>query len=154
MWSGHRINAVCAIIMEHFNAQYLTTTLISNLRDYITYSISVVDRHCSRCETEIHFSPFVDRSPLISVHEIPTCMNVHGHYIILEQLMHKQQTVFVSVFSCKVPCLAETGSIRDDEARLGHAHECQQDCCSELDHPVQFCYSNLSSIVKPVSKRE
>ena len=47
-------------------------------------------------------------------------MNVHGRYIILERLkhMHKQQTVFVSVFTCKVLCFAETGSIRDGEARL------------------------------------
>ena len=47
-------------------------------------------------------------------------VNVHGRYIILERLkhMHKQQAVFVSVFTCKVLCFAETGSIRDGEARL------------------------------------
>ena len=47
-------------------------------------------------------------------------MNVHGCHTILERLkhMHKQQTVFISVFSCKVLCLAETESIRDGEARL------------------------------------
>ena len=75
-----------------------------------------MDRHCSRSET----SHFIDHSPLISVHDITTCMNVHGHYIILERLknMHKQQTVFVSVFTYKVLCFAETGSIRDGEARL------------------------------------
>ena len=35
-------------------------------------------------ESEIYFSPYVYRSPLISVYDITTCMNVHGCHIILE----------------------------------------------------------------------
>ena len=109
MRSGHKSNAVCTVIVKHFNAQ---SDHSPKLRDNITYSISVMD----------------DRSPLISVHDITTCMNVHGRYIILERLknMHKQQTVFISVFTCKVLCFAETGSIRSKT--FCHAHECHQDC--------------------------
>ena len=83
MRSGHKSNAVCTAIMKHFNAQ---SDISPKLRDNITYSISVMDRHCSRSET----SHFIDRSPLISVHDITTCMNVHGRYIILERLKHAQ----------------------------------------------------------------
>ena len=68
MRSGHKSNAVCTVIMKHFNAQ---SEHSPKLRDNITYSISVMDRHCSRSET----SHFVDSSPLISVHDITTCMN-------------------------------------------------------------------------------
>ena len=109
MRSGHKSNAVCTAIMKHFNAQ---SDHSPKLRDNITYSISVMDRHCSRSET----SHFIDRSSLISVHDITTCMNVHVRYIILERLknMHKQQSSFQSSL---VKCCV---SLRQDlyEARL------------------------------------
>ena len=132
MRSGHKSNAVCTAIMKHFNAQ---SDHSPKLRDNITYSISVMDRHCSRSET----SHFIDRSPLISVHDITTCMNVHSRYIILERLknMHKQQTVFISVFSCKVLCFAETGSIRSKT--FCHAHECHQDCPLGAQNLIILC---------------
>ena len=130
--SGHKSNAVCTVIVKHFNAQ---SDHSPKLRDNITYSISVMDRHCSRSET----SHFVDRSPLISVHDITTCMNVHGRYIILERLknMHKQQTVFISVFTCKVLCFAETGSIRSKT--FCHAHKCHQDCPLGAQNLIILC---------------
>ena len=70
--SGHKIIAVCAVIMMHFNSQYLTIAL-----SFVTiYSISVMD--IVQGLGLIYFSPFVDRSRLISVHDITTCMNVDG----------------------------------------------------------------------------
>ena len=58
--------------------------------------------------------------------------------------MHKQQTVFISVFTCKVLCFAETGSIRDGEARLSVMlmHECHQDCPLGAQNLI-IPYSNL-----------
>ena len=108
MRSGHKSNAVCTVIVKHFNVQ---SDHSPKLLDNITYSISVMDRH----------------SRSISVRDITTCMNVHGRYIILERLknMHKQQTVFISVFTCKVLCFTETGSIRSKT--FCHAHKCHQD---------------------------
>ena len=133
MRSGHKSNAVCihTVIVKHFNAQ---SDHSPKLRDNITYSISVMDRH-SRSKT----SHFVDHSPLISVHDITTCMNVHGRYIILERLknMHKQQTVFISVFTCKVLCFTETGSIRSKT--FYHAHECHQDCPLGAQNLIILC---------------
>ena len=85
MRSGHKSNAVCTVSVKHFNAQ---SDHSPKLRDNITYSISVMDRHCSRPET----SHFVDRSPLISVHDITTRMNVHGRYIILTAIYIYSQT--------------------------------------------------------------
>ena len=109
MRSGHKSNAVCTVIVKHFNTQ---SDHSPKLRDNITYSISVMYRH-SRSKT----SHFVDHSPLISVHDITTCMNVHGRYIILERLknMYKQQTS--SFQSSLVKCCV---SLRQDlyEARL------------------------------------
>ena len=140
MRSGHKSNAVCTVIVKHFNAQ---SDHSPKLRDNITYSISVMDRH-SRSKT----SHFVDHSPLISVHDITTCMNVHGRYIILERLknMHKQQAVFISVFTCKVLCFTETGSIRSKSCSRMSSR--LPTWCSELNHPLQSI-----SIVKQMSKR-
>ena len=109
MRSGHKSNAVCTVIVKHFNAQ---SDHSPKLRDNITYSISVMDRH-SRSKT----SHFVDHSPLISVHDITTCMNVHGRYIILERLKTCTSSRQSSFQSSLVKCCV---SLRQDlyEARL------------------------------------
>ena len=106
MRSGHKSNAVCTVIMKHFNAQYLTIAL-----SFVTILYTALVSWTDIVQGLRLYSHFVDHSPLNSVHDITTCMNVHGRYIILERLkhMHKQQAVFVSVFTCKVLCFAETG---------------------------------------------
>ena len=56
MRSGHKSNAVCTAIMKHFNAQ---SDHSPKLHDNITYSISVMDRHCSRSETSVVYSELI-----------------------------------------------------------------------------------------------
>ena len=97
MRSGHKSNAVCTVIMKHFNAQYLTIAL-----SFVTILYTALVSWTDIVQGLRLYSHFVDHSLLNSVHDITTCMNVHAS---LQKLMGYFNQSMVSSVAASLSCL-------------------------------------------------